>query len=136
MKEYERIQHERESRINRARLSRALYEYIGGAWSKPQSKPELISPTVKRLAEMLHYDAAQLVTDIKDMYAANTDSFRYGDLLDRITARYNAEVDQNRRAGELDFIPDEHSAADILNIIISEYALRHFPDLLHDNENY
>ena len=131
MKEYERIQQERESRINRARLSRALYEYIGGAWSKP----ETISPTVQRLAEMLHYMPGQLITDTKDMYAAITDSLNYGALLDRLTARYNAEVNQNFRSGQLDFIPDETSSGDIIGIALAEYALKHYPDVLDDPED-
>lgn len=131
MKEYERIQQERESRINRIRIARALYEYIGGAWSKP----ETISPTVKRLAEMLHYMPEQLITDTKDMYAAITDSLNYGALLDRLTARYNADVSRNYSSGQLDFIPDETSSGDIIGIALAEYALKHYPDVLDDPED-
>ena len=129
-KYYERISRSRESRINRIRIARALYEYIGGAWSKP----ETISPTVKRLAEMLHYDAEQMIKDIKDVYADTSDSCNYGALLDRLTARYNAEVDQNHSSGQLDFIPDDATGSDIIRIALAEYALKHFPDALDDPE--
>lgn len=128
MTEYERNRKERESRLNVLRLTRALYEYISGEFAGAER------PSVQRLAHMLHYMPEQLVTDIRDAYAAANDSTKYGAMLDAITARYNAEVDQNRRAGELDFIPEEHSAGDVLGIALAEYALRHYPELLDAQE--
>lgn len=118
MKEYERNRQEREHRLNCARLARALYEYISGSYAGADR------PTVQRLASMLHYMPEQLVTDTQDMYAAITDSFNYGELLDRITARYNSETDQT----------EERSAGEILGLIISEYALKHYPELMNDDD--
>ena len=51
-----------EKRNNARRLAYALYSAIGGAWC---TDPE--HPTVKRLAQILHYMPEQLVQDIKDL---------------------------------------------------------------------
>lgn len=128
-KDYERISRSRESRINRIRIARALWEYISGQYASADR------PTVQRLAQLLHYDAKQMITDIQDIYADTSDSCNYGALLDRITARYNAEVDQNHSSGQLDFIPDDATGSDIIRIALAEYALKHFPDALDDPED-
>ena len=129
MTEYESQIQQRESRINCMRISRALYEYISGEFAGAER------PTVQRLAQMLHYMPEQLCTDVKDLYRFITDidGETWG-TLSRITARYNAEVDATRRAGELDFMPDQHSQADMLRIIIAEYALKHYPETLQEDE--
>ena len=62
MTEYEREIQEREKRINVMRLTRALYEAIGGEFAGVES------PTVQYLAQKLHYLPSQLITDVKDTY--------------------------------------------------------------------
>lgn len=127
MTEYEKQIQERERRINCMRISRALYEYISGEFARADRS------TVQRLAQMLHYVPEQLCTDVKDLYRFITDiDGETWETLSRITARYNAEVDATRRAGELDFMPDQHSPADMLRIIIAEYALKHYPETLQE----
>ena len=61
MSEYEEKRDRREQRNNARRLAYALYSAIGGAWCRDAS----ISPTVQRLASLLHYMPEQLVIDIK-----------------------------------------------------------------------
>lgn len=51
-------------------------------------------------------------------------------LLDSITERYNAEVNRKYSSGELDFIPTDNTPEEMLQIIIAEYALNNFPDIL------
>lgn len=130
MKEYERQRQENERRINILRVVRSMFEAIGGHYAGTESSQ------VQRLAQQLHYMPEQLITDIKDLYNfVNDIPSDYWITLNRITARYNAEVDQNRRAGELDFMPDEHSSGDMLGLMIAEYALKHYPELLHDDDD-
>ena len=128
MNEYQNAQQENEKRIDRGRIARALYEYTGGEFARADRS------TVQRLAQMLNYNAEQLCTDVQELYRFISDMSESAYLLARITARYNAEVNHNRSSGELDFMPDEHRAGDLLGLIISEYALRHYPDLLDGDE--
>lgn len=51
-------------------------------------------------------------------------------LLDNITKRYNAEVQQRYVHGEYDFIPKDRTADEMLEAIIALYALENYPDLL------
>lgn len=67
MTEYEKQIQERETRINCMRITRALYEYINGSFAGADH------PAVQRLAQMLHYMPAQLVTDIQDIYRYTAD---------------------------------------------------------------
>lgn len=67
MSDYEREAQEREKRINVMRLTRALYEAIGGEFAGVESS------TVQYLAQRLHYLPDQLITDIKDTYRYCTD---------------------------------------------------------------
>lgn len=55
---------------------------------------------------------------------------KYTILLDRITARYNKELQQQHDAGELDFVPKDRTREEMLETIISLYALENYPDLL------
>ena len=121
MTEYERQRNEREKRINIMRISRALFEAIGGSFSGSES------PNVQHLARLLHYMPEQMLTDAKDLYQTATESSGFGELLDRITARQNTE----RAESGL----DEISTGEVLQIIISDYALRHCPELMHEPEN-
>ena len=130
MTEYQNERQENERRINRMRLARALYEAIGGAWCKPDP----VHPSVQRLAQILNYSPEQLCTDVKDLYSFVTDQSDAAIILGRITARRNAEAEQNRRRGDLDFIPEPMTAGDVLGQIIADYCMRHCPELLHDEE--
>ena len=58
----------------------------------------------------------------------------YKNLISRITERYNAEVQENYHNGILDFIPHEKTSSEMLEIIICQYALSNYPDLLQDSE--
>ena len=58
----------------------------------------------------------------------------YKNLISRITERYNAEVQENYHNGILDFIPHDKTSSEMLEIIICQYALSNYPDLLQDSE--
>lgn len=58
----------------------------------------------------------------------------YQDLLDRITERYNAEVNASYANGELDFIPQSKTSSEMLEIILCKYALENYQDLLRSAE--
>lgn len=58
----------------------------------------------------------------------------YKNLISRITERYNAEVQENYHNGILDFIPHDKTSSEMLEIIICQYALNNYPDLLQDSE--
>lgn len=45
------------------------------------------------------------------------------ELLDRVTKQYNAETLRNHAAGELDFIPPERTAAEVLEIVLAKASL-------------
>ena len=68
MTEYERKIQERERRINVLRLTRALWEYIGGEFSRVENSK------VQHLAQQLNYLPSQLIEDIKDTYRLCTDT--------------------------------------------------------------
>lgn len=71
---------ENERLINVMRITRALYEYIDGAFAGTES------PQVKSLARALHYMPEQMITDIRDVYRYCTDKV----------------YEDRERAGELD----------------------------------
>ena len=52
------------------------------------------------------------------------------ELLDRITAAYNKDVDERYRRGELDFIPKPSTPDEVLTSILSTYAHKYFPETL------
>ena len=58
----------------------------------------------------------------------------YIDLLDRITERYNAEVQANYHDGILDYIPKDKTSSEMLEIILCRYALENYEDLLRTSE--
>ena len=58
----------------------------------------------------------------------------YQDLLDRITERYNAEIQANYHDGILDYIPKDKTSSEMLEIILCRYALENYEDLLRTSE--
>lgn len=58
----------------------------------------------------------------------------YKSLLERITARYNAEIQQRHDSGELDFVPTDRTPETMLETIIALYARDNCPDLLNEPE--
>lgn len=58
----------------------------------------------------------------------------YQDLLDRITERYNSEVNASYANGELDFVPQSKTSSEMLEIILCKYALENYQDLLRSAE--
>lgn len=58
----------------------------------------------------------------------------YKSLLERITARHNAEIQERHDAGELDFIPTDRTPDTMLETIIALYARDNYPDLLTEPE--
>lgn len=58
----------------------------------------------------------------------------YKSLLERITARHNAEIQQRHDAGELDFVPTDRTPETMLETIIALYARDNYPDLLTGDE--
>jgi ParB family chromosome partitioning protein len=58
----------------------------------------------------------------------------YQDLLDRITERYNAEVQANYHDGILDYVPKDKTSSEMLEIILCRYALENYKDLLKTSE--
>jgi ParB-like chromosome segregation protein Spo0J len=58
----------------------------------------------------------------------------YQDLLDRITERYNAEVQANYHDGLLDYVPKDKTSSEMLEIILCKYALENYQDLLRSAE--
>ncbi len=62
----------------------------------------------------------------------------YRALLKRLTAAHNAEVEQNYLNGMLDAVPKPLTENETLELILSTYALEHYPSTLKseviDNE--
>ena len=58
----------------------------------------------------------------------------YKSLLQRITARHNAEIQQRHDNGELDFVPTDRTPETMLETIIALYARDNYPDLLTEPE--
>lgn len=58
----------------------------------------------------------------------------YKSLLERITARHNAEIQERHDAGELDFVPTDRTPDTMLETIIALYARDNYPDLLTEPE--
>lgn len=56
-------------------------------------------------------------------------------LLKKITERENEEVKQRFSAGQLDFVPTEHTEQDVLMQILCGYALKNYPELLQTEEH-
>lgn len=59
---------------------------------------------------------------------------KYKSLLERITARHNAEIQERHDAGELDFVPTDRTTETMLETIIALYARDNCPDLLTEPE--
>lgn len=57
----------------------------------------------------------------------------YKNLLERITARHNAEIQERHDAGELDFVPTDRTTETMLETIIALYARDNCPDLLEED---
>ncbi len=55
-------------------------------------------------------------------------------LLKKITERENEELKQRFAAGQLDFVPTEHTAEETLIQILAGYALKNCPDVLQAEE--
>ena len=51
-------------------------------------------------------------------------------LLKQITTKYNEHVKENYYSGLLDFVPNETTPDDMLMIVLTDYALRNYPELL------
>lgn len=51
-------------------------------------------------------------------------------MLERITAAYNAETAKRYADGELDFIPKQIKQGEMLEIILTKYALDNFPEII------
>lgn len=51
-------------------------------------------------------------------------------LLEKITAAYNADVQKRYAEGEMDFIPIPHKMGEMLDIILTKYALDNFPEII------
>ena len=58
----------------------------------------------------------------------------YIDLLDRITERYNAELQANYHDGIIDYVPKDKTSSEMLEIILCRYALENYEDLLRSAE--
>lgn len=58
----------------------------------------------------------------------------YKSLLERITARHNAEIQERHDRGELDFVPTDRTPETMLETIIALYARDNCPDLLTEPE--
>lgn len=58
----------------------------------------------------------------------------YKSLLERITARHNAEIQERHDRGELDFVPTDRTPETMLETIIALYARDNYPDLLTEPE--
>lgn len=96
-------------------------------------------------AELLHRELVRLFPvepEVDDNgHILNADKYK-GDapngitnkLLQQITAAYNDEVIQAHRRGELDFVPMPVLLSDMLNIILTKYALQNFPQLIENGE--
>lgn len=54
----------------------------------------------------------------------------YRALLQRLTAAHNAEVEQNYLDGMLDFVPQPMTDTETLELILSSYALEHYPEVM------
>jgi hypothetical protein len=54
----------------------------------------------------------------------------YKALLQRLTAAHNAEVEQNYLNGMLDAVPKPLTENETLELILSTYALEHYPSTL------
>lgn len=56
-------------------------------------------------------------------------------LLKKITEKENKELKQRFSAGQLDFVPTEHTEQDVLMQILCGYALKNYPELLQTEEH-
>lgn len=54
----------------------------------------------------------------------------YRALLQCLTAAHNAEVEQNYLDGMLDFVPQPMTDTETLELILSSYALEHYPEVM------
>lgn len=54
----------------------------------------------------------------------------YKALLKRLTAAHNAEVEQNYLDGMLDSVPEPLTENETLELILTSYALEHYPSTL------
>ena len=56
----------------------------------------------------------------------------YKSLLERLTAAHNEKVNNSYHNGELDFIPKDLTTEEMLETIITSYALNEYPETLTD----
>ena len=55
-------------------------------------------------------------------------------MLQRLTAAHNADAEQNYLDGMLDFVPQPMTDTETLELILSTYALEHYPEVITMNE--
>lgn len=78
------------------------------------------------------YDENDRLTNA-DKYRGNSSGELQSSLLDKITTAYNEEAAANYRRGELDFVPENHSAQEVLTTILVKYALSNYPNILKED---